>query len=125
MVIPIKNSTRKSGAWLMVELLAAIALLTGALLPVAYAFTAERRLARAQYQHAVAMSIVNGELEILGAGGWRSLKPGTHDYPVSARAATNLPPGAFRATFTNKVVRLEWLPAGKSHSVVQHEVRLP
>ena len=125
MVIPINHSTQRSGAWLMVELLAAIALLTGALLPVAYAFTAERRLARAQYQHAVAMSIVNGELEILAAGGWRGLKSGTHDYPVSARAATNLPPGVFLATFTNHIVRLEWVPAGKTHPVIKHEVRLP
>jgi hypothetical protein len=124
MVIPTKHTTRNQGAWLMVELLAAIALLTGALLPVAYAFTAERRLARAQYHHAVAMSIVNGELEILAAGGWRGLQPGTHDYPISAGAATNLPPGVFLATFTNRTVRLEWLPAGKTHAVIKQEVRL-
>ncbi len=109
----------------MVELLAAIALLVGALLPVAYAFTAERRLARAQYQHAVAMSIVSGELEILAAGEWRKLESGTQEYPISARAATNLPPGVFLATLTNQVLTLEWVPTGKPQAVVKHEVRLP
>ena len=61
----------------------------------AYSFASERRLARAYYQRAVAMEIVDGEMEVLLAGEWRDFPPGTQDYRVHCGAATNLPPGRF------------------------------
>src|SRR5712691_10335712 len=82
-------------ASLMIELLVAMALLTGALLPVAYSLTSEKRYARACYQRAVAMEIVDGEMETLLAGEWRAFKSGTNEYKVNAAAAANLPPGRF------------------------------
>jgi hypothetical protein len=99
----------------MTELMVAIALLVGCLLPVAYSIVSEKRAARAGYQRAVAMEIVDGEMEILLAGGGRAFAPGTHDYPVRAGAATNLPPGQFRVTVECNKVRLEWQPALKGH----------
>jgi len=111
-------------AWLMLELLAALALLTSALLPLAYSIASERRLARAQYYHTVAMEIVDGEFEALAAGDWRSFSEGTNDYPVTARAATNLPPGKFILIRTPEQIRLEWRDA--SHRpIVWREVKLP
>jgi hypothetical protein len=109
-----KARLRQAGA-LMVELLVAMALLTGALLPLAYSLASEKRLARATYQRAVAMEIVDGELEILAAGAWRAFTAGTHEYPVRALSATNLPPGRFVLTIHNKTVRLEWRPSLKMH----------
>jgi hypothetical protein len=85
------------------------------LLPVAYAFTGERRIALAYYQRAVAMEIVDGEMEALVAGQWRAYPPGTHDYQVHAGAATNLPPGRFILTVQPGKVRLRWQPALKDH----------
>ncbi len=108
----------------MLELLAALALLTGALLPLAYSITSERRLAREQYHHAVAMEIVDGEFEVLAAGEWQAFPPGTNIYPVSARAATNLPPGKFILIRTPKQLRLEWRDASQ-RPVVWRELRLP
>ena len=104
----------RNGA-LMVELLVAIALLTGALLPLAYSIASEKRLARASYQRAVAMEIVDGEMEVLAAGEWLAYKSGTQDYPVHAAAATNLPPGRFVLTISTSRVRLEWRPELKMH----------
>jgi Tfp pilus assembly protein PilX len=106
--------TRERGA-LMVELLVAMALLTGALLPIAYSVGSEKRLARAYYQRAVAMEIVDGEIEALAAGEWRAFQPGTHDYAVQALAATNLPAGRFLLTVEAAKIRLEWRPAVKHH----------
>jgi len=120
-----KPSALQSGA-LMVELLVAIALLTGALLPVAYSFASEKRLARASYQRAVAMEIVDGEMEILAAGEWTKFKAGTQDYQVRAAAATNLPPGRFILTISPSRLRLEWRPEIKMHGGgVSREVRRP
>ena len=107
-------SKRTSGA-LMVELLVAMALLTGALLPLAYSIASERRLARASYQRAVAMELVDGEMEILGAGEWHAFAPGTQRYSVRSAAVTNLPPGEFLLTVKPGKVRLEWQPAVKRH----------
>ena len=115
----------------MVELLVAMALLTGALLPVAYSITSEKRYARACYQRAVAMEIVDGEMETLVAGEWRAFRaspsPGGEgrgegeplfrkiEYKPNAGAATNLAPGRFLLTIADKKLRLEWRPELKQH----------
>ncbi|MCX6927623.1 MAG: hypothetical protein NT154_31105 [Verrucomicrobia bacterium] len=108
------NRLREHGS-LMVELLVAMALLVGVLFPLAYSFNAERRLARSSYQRAVAMEIVDGEMEVLLAGEWRAFSPGSHDYRVHAGAATNLPPGHLTLTVEPNKLRLRWQPAVKSH----------
>ena len=115
MVIPARKIFGSRHGYLMVELLVAMAILTGALLPIAYSLASEKRLARSSYQRAVAMEVVDGELEVLAAGPWREFTPGVHDYSVSARALTNLPPGKFLLTVRPGKVRLEWLPGVKDH----------
>ena len=94
----------------MVELLVAMALLLGVLFPLAYSFISERRLARAYYYRAVAMEIVDGEMEALAAGEWRSFGEGIHDYTVHANSLTNLPAGKFLLTVSSNRLRLEWTP---------------
>lgn len=101
------------GGWMMVELLVAVALLAGCLLPLAYSITSERRYARAIYRHAVAMEIVDGEVEALAAGQWRAFSNGVCEYKVRAGAATNLPPGRFLLTLQPGQLRLEWRPDTK------------
>lgn len=113
MVIKPKLSQKKRHASLMVELLIAIALLTGALLPLAYSVAAEKKLARANYYRAIAMEIVDGEMEILAAGEWRSLSPGLHEYPVRGVATNNLPPGRFLSLVETGKVELQWLPPSR------------
>jgi hypothetical protein len=101
-------------AFLMIELIVAMAILTIAFLPLAYSVNEDGRLFRATYQRAVAMEIVDGEMEILAASEWRDYPEGTQDYPVTAAAARNLPPGQFQFTRAGKHLRLAWLPADKT-----------
>jgi hypothetical protein len=115
MVIRMPNRRARERGILLAELLAAMALMTAALLPVAYSISSERRLARAYYQRAVAMEIVDGEIEVLAAGEWRDFKPGAQEYPVHAGAATNLPPGRFMLEVRPGSVRLEWQPSVPMH----------
>jgi hypothetical protein len=103
----------KRGGWLMIEMVVALGLLITAVLPLAFSLASEKRLLRSSYQHAVAMEIVDGEMEALAAGGWQSFGPGKHDYEVRAGAISNLPPGKFVLNITGKRVRLEWRPALK------------
>ncbi len=121
---PTQTYCRERGS-LMVELLIAMALLTGALLPIAYSVGSEKRLARSVYQRAVAMEIVDGEAEVLAAGAWRQYPKGVSPYQVSALAATNLPPGRFVLTVETGKFRVEWIPAVKHHGgAVVREVML-
>ena len=115
MVIPSPCSNIRRRGSLMVELLAAMAIVAGALLPLAYSIASERRLTRSLYQRAVAIEIVDGEIETLAAGEWRAFAPGVHEYRVQAAAATNLPPGRFLLNLQPRKVRLEWRPAVKQH----------
>ena len=105
---------RKRGA-LMAELLVAISLLSVALLPIAYSMRSERDVARAYYEKAIALEIVDGEMETLVAGSWRQFTPGSHDYAVRANAATNLPDGKVTLTVRTNSIRLEWQPADLHH----------
>ena len=99
----------------MVEVLVAVAILIGVLFPLAYSFVGERRLARSCYQRAVAMEIVDGEMEVLLAGEWRAFSPGVHGYRVHAGAATNLPPGRFTLSVQPARLQLRWQPVVKNH----------
>ncbi len=109
----------------MIELLVAVAITLAVLLPLAYSFSAEHRLALASYQRAVAMEIVDGEMEALLAGEWKAFQPGIHDYHVHAGAATNLPAGKFTLTLQPDRIRLYWQPAVKDHGgAVTREARL-
>ena len=124
MVTRLKSFNRNSG-WLMIELQAAISLLIAALLPLAYSLASEKKLARSQYQRAVAMEIVDGEFEALLAGERHAFTPGTHKYQVRAAAATNLPPGQFVLTLDQNHLRLEWKPDVKHQGgTVVREVKL-
>lgn len=115
MVISLSQAKARQQGALMAELVVATALLAGALLPLAYSIAAEKKLARAYYQRAVAMEIVDGEIEVLAAGEWRRFAAGTHEYTVHAKAAPNLPPGKFLLTVDSRKMKLEWRPAVKDH----------
>jgi hypothetical protein len=110
----------------MAELLIAMAMMVGVLVPLAYSITSEKRLARTAFHRAVVMEIVDGEMEILAAGEWRTFSPGKHEYAIHALAATNLPPGQFLLTVSTNKVRLEWQPKAKKYggAVVFREAKI-
>jgi hypothetical protein len=110
---------------LMVDLVVGMAILTLAILPVAFSFVRERQLLRAAYCRAVAIEIVDGEMEILAAGAARDIPDGTQTYTVHAQAVASLPPGHFQLTRTGNHLRLEWTPeAHKGIGVVVREITL-
>jgi len=107
MVIRTRQHLKQRGI-VMAELVMAMAILMIALLPLAFSVNSDARLFRATYQRAVAMEIVDGEMEILAAGAWRNFPEGAHPYTVHAKAAANLPAGQFQLTRTGQHLRLEW-----------------
>jgi hypothetical protein len=115
MVIQAITHTARRRGVLTIEMMVALAILVIILLPIGYSLASEKRYARALYQRAIAIEIVDGETEVLAAGAWHSCPQGVSEYPVRAGAATNLPPGKFWLTLAPGKVRLEWRPAVKTH----------
>jgi hypothetical protein len=107
---PSGNRSAKSGS-LLVELMVAMAILVSISIPLLSAFAQAQKSMRARYQRAVAMELIDGEMEILTAGEWREFKEGSQPYPLQGGSARNLPPGGATLTITNGRVRLEWAPA--------------
>lgn len=104
---------RRARGSLSVELTVALGVLVAAILPLSVAFVHDQTALRSRYFRAVALEIVDGEMEVLAAGEWRAFPPGRQPYPVRAEAAKNLPPGAFLLTLTNGRARLEWMPEAR------------
>jgi hypothetical protein len=100
-------------AALMTELMIGMAILGIAIFPLAYSFAKEHQYLRSCYQRAVAMEIVDGEMEVLLAGDWHTFPNGVHTLTSRAQSATNLPPGTLQLTVADRNLRLEWLPSGK------------
>ena len=116
---------RRRRAYLEVDFMVALAILTLAVLPVGYSISQERKLARAYYFRAVAMEIVDGEMEVLRAGAWRQFKEGAQPYEPRAQSAAQLPPGRFTLTVTGDQLRLAWQAEGKgAGSAVVREGRV-
>lgn len=115
MVISSGKQHVRERASLMIELLVAMSILVGVMMPLAWSLASERRLARALYQRAVAMEIVDGELEVLMAGEWKTYGAGQHLYAVNNVSRTNLPQGEFWLTVQTNNVKLEWQPTVKHH----------
>ena len=114
----------QSGA-LSTEMVVAIAIMALVLMPMAYAFQQEMKLCRSYYYDAVAMELVDGEMEIMAAGEWRAFPVGAQPYAVGSEAARSLPPGRFTLSISNQSIRLEWRPAQKGHGrVLVREARV-
>ena len=104
------NRAHRCRAALLTEAVVALGILATALLPLAFSFYHEGKLARAYFHKAVVMELIDGEMEVLAAGEWRALPPGRQNYTLRGTAATNLPPGECVLTLEANKARLEWIP---------------
>ncbi|MEP6663310.1 MAG: type II secretion system protein [Verrucomicrobiota bacterium] len=98
---------RRRRAFLIADLVVAMSIFAIAMIPLAFSFTRENKLLRAEYHRAAAIEIVDGEMEILAAHHPKNLPDGSSVYKVNGMAATNLPPGEFRLTKTTNHLRLK------------------
>ena len=124
MVTTKQNRQRQRGAALLVELTVAMVILTTALMPIALSIMKDHRSYRNYYFKAIAMEIVDGEMEVLRSGYWKEFQQGAQPYPTTAEAAQNLPEGDFILTLKGKLIRLEWkIKEGRYRYYRVHVVR--
>ena len=98
---------------MLLELIVAIMILVIALFPLITSFASVHKSVRIGYQRAIAMELVDGEMEYLLAGGWREFKEGTQPYTLRGDSVTNLPQGKTVLTVNGKHLKLEWSPDKK------------
>jgi hypothetical protein len=119
------TSVREEG-FLDVDVAVGLVILAVAILPLGFSFMHERKAFEVDYGRAVANEIVDGEIEILAAGDWKSFPDGRQTYTVHSRAAANLPVGHFELIKNGTHLRLEWLPdAHQGVGAVIREMTLP
>ncbi len=97
------------------DLIAAIAVLAIAILPLGFGILHHRTLVRDATMRAVVLELLDGEMEVLAAGEYRSFQEGTHTYPLTGAASLNLPPGSCLLTRAAQPqggieLHLEWKP---------------
>lgn len=109
------SARRKQTGALMTDVVIALSILAVGVFPLAFSFQTEQRMLRAEYEHAVLMELVDGEMEILKAGEWRAYESGSHTYQVKNVTGLKLPPGHFQLTRTDRHLRLEWLSDKPMH----------
>jgi hypothetical protein len=110
---PNNSGPRRRTGILQIDLVAGLAILTIAVMPLGYSFARERHVLKMEYYRSVIDEIVDGEMEILAAGDGKNFPDGAQVYPVNARAAAGLPAGHFQLTKAGSRLRLEWLPDEK------------
>lgn len=121
------QSKRRAG-YLTTDAVVAMAMLVLVLIPLTMILLPQRQLAKAYYEEAVLLEILDGELEVLRAGAWRELGPGRHPYAVRAQAVQSLPEGQFTVIVEASRVRLEWQATpgqDRQRAIVAREVVLP
>jgi hypothetical protein len=120
---PPNRNRRTERGLLELDLIVALAILGMAVVPIGFSFAHEQKVLRADYCRAVANEIVDGEMEVLAAGDWKSFPDGARVYAVHSNAAKNLPAGHFELTKTGNHLRLEWAPdARKGVGAVVREI---
>ena len=127
MVITKQDRRKERGSVLLAELIGAMLVLTLAIMPITLMLLKDQRACREYYYKAVAMEIVDGEMEVLRTGFWKEFKQGAQPYPTNAHSVTNLPEGELLLTLKGQKIRLEWKPKEQRFQSVHvvREVDLP
>jgi len=123
-----RRKRRQEMGMLMAELFAALAIFSLLVLTIAAPLSMDQSMVRQAMHRAIAMQIVDGEMEVLAAGAWRSYEEGERDFLVTCKAVESLPKGKFVLTVNGQKLRLQWrefVKDGREVVRVEREFRRP
>ena len=122
----IRPTTRLTNrlAFLQLDVAVAITVLALVFIPLSVSSSSDLDLARRQYFEAVALQLIDGEMDVLLAGERRKYTPGEHQIKPVGEAVQNMPEGEFTLTVHDQKLTLAWVPTkrakwGRVERVVQ------
>ena len=122
----IRRTTRlaKHFAFLQLDVAIAITVLALVFIPLSVSSSGDLDLARRHYFEAVALQLIDGEMDVLLAGERRKYTLGEYGITPVSEAVQNLPEGKFVLTVKQKQLTLTWVPTkrakwGRVERVVQ------
>ena len=122
----IRPTTRLTNrlAFLQLDVAVAITVLALVFIPLSVSSSGDLDLARRQYFEAVALQLIDGEMDVLLAGERRKYTPGEHQIKPVGEAVQNMPEGEFTLTVHDQKLTLAWVPTkrakwGRVERVVQ------
>ena len=112
----IRPTTRLTNrlAFLQLDVAVAITVLALVFIPLSISSSGDLDLARRQYFEAVALQLIDGEMDVLLAGERRKYTPGEHQIKPVGEAVQNLPEGEFVLTVHDQKLTLAWVPTKRA-----------
>ena len=112
----IRPTTRLANrlAFLQLDVAAAITVLALVFIPLSVSSSGDLDLARRHYFEAVALQLIDGEMDVLLAGERRKYTTGEHRITPVGEAVQNLPEGEFVLTVHDQKLTLAWVPTKRA-----------
>ena len=108
----IRPTTRLANrlAFLQLDVAVAITFLALVFIPLSISSSGDLDLARRHYFEAVALQLIDGEMDVLLAGERRKYTTGEHRIKPVGEAVQNLPEGEFVLSVQDEKLTLAWMP---------------
>ncbi len=97
-------------AFLQLDVAVAITVLALVFIPLSVSSSGDLDLARRQYFEAVALQLIDGEMDVLLAGERQKYTTGEHRITPVGESVQNLPEGEFVLTVHDQKLTLAWVP---------------
>ena len=112
----IRPTTRLTNrlAFLQLDVAVAITFLALVFIPLSISSSGDLDLARRHYFEAVALQLIDGEMDVLLAGERRKHTTGEHRITPIGEAVQNLPEGEFVLTVHDQKLTLAWVPTKRA-----------
>ena len=110
MILSRTTRLAKRSAFLQLDVAIAITVLALVFIPLSVSSSGDLDLARRHYFEAVALQLIDGEMDVLLAGERRKYTPGEHRIKPVGESVQNLPEGEFVLSVQDEKLTLTWVP---------------
>ena len=114
MILSRTTRVARCGAFLQLDVAVAITVLALVFIPLSISSSGDLDLARRHYFEAVALQLIDGEMDVLLAAERRKHTTGEHRITPIGEAVQNLPEGEFVLTLHDQKLTLAWVPTKRA-----------
>ena len=114
MILSRTTRVARCRAFLQLDVAVAITVLALVFIPLSISSSGDLDLARRHYFEAVALQLIDGEMDVLLGGERRKYTTGEHRITPIGEAVQNLPEGEFVLTVHDQKLALAWVPTKRA-----------